>query len=61
MATFSIDTRAALVQTTQEQVDNGGQRPPTVLNLLWTANNGGTQEYKKGSAPSGTLPTYFLG
>ena len=61
MATFSFDTRAALTQTAQEQIDNGGQRAPAVLNLLWTANNGGTQQYKKGAPPTGTLPAYFLG
>jgi len=61
MATFSIDTRAALVQTAQEQIDNGGQRSEVELGVLWTANNGGTQEYRQGEPPTGTLPAYFLG
>lgn len=61
MATFTIDTRATLTLDEQEQIDNGGQRSEVELGLLWTANNAGTQEYKLGEAPAGTLPAYFLG
>lgn len=61
MATFSFDKRADLTLLEQEQIDSGGQRAVVELGVLWTANNAGTQEYRQGSPPSGTLPAYFLG